>query len=158
MVLSIQVITVIRVGAPTEEIINRVIDIILIPEQIGTRIQTTRILSNGVTDASTRKNEAVTIKVKQSSLMMNSLHAFFFCCYLKKNEFLEHYSIVSLFALTKCLCSNCYLWNSLRWPIYDINSVDNTKLPCYTLTPTQHHSFFRNLPLLFIRLFIILAN
>ena len=51
MVLSIQVITVIRVGAPTEEIINRVIDIILIPEQIGTRIQTTRILSNGVTDA-----------------------------------------------------------------------------------------------------------
>ena len=85
MVLSIQVITAIRVGAPTEEIINRVIDIILIPEQIGTRIQTTRILSNGVTDASTRKNEAVMIKVKQSSLMMNSLHAFF-CCYLKKKR------------------------------------------------------------------------
>ena len=36
--------------------------------------------------------------------------------------------------------------NSLRWPIYVINSVDNTKLPCYTLPPTQHHSFFRNLP------------
>ena len=84
MVLSIQVITVIRVGAPTEEIINRVIDIILIPEQIGTRIQTTRILSNGVTDASTRKNEAVTIKVKQSSLMMNSLHAFFLLLFEKK--------------------------------------------------------------------------
>ena len=24
-------------------------------------------------------------------------------------------------------------------------SVDNTKLPCYTFPPTQHHSFFRNL-------------
>ena len=34
----------------------------------------------------------------------------------------------------------------LRWSIYTINSVDNTKLPCYTLPPTQHHSFFRNLP------------
>ena len=27
-----------------------------------------------------------------------------------------------------------------------INSVDNTRLPCYTPLPTQHHSFFRNLP------------
>ena len=27
--------------------------------------------------------------------------------------------------------------------------VDNTKLPCYTLPLTQHHSFFRNLPPLF---------
>ena len=26
-----------------------------------------------------------------------------------------------------------------------ISSVDNTKLPCYTLPPTQHHGFFRNL-------------
>ena len=26
-----------------------------------------------------------------------------------------------------------------------MNSVDNTKLPCYTLPWTQHHSFFRNL-------------
>ena len=34
---------------------------------------------------------------------------------------------------------------SLQWPIYVINSVDNTKLPCYTLPSTQHHSFFRNL-------------
>ena len=33
-----------------------------------------------------------------------------------------------------------------RWLIYDINSVDNTKLPCYTLPPMQLHSFFRNLP------------
>ena len=42
-----------------------------------------------------------------------------------------------------------HLWNSLSWTIYVINSVDNTKLPCYTLPPTQHHIFFRNLPPLF---------
>ena len=41
------------------------------------------------------------------------------------------------------------LWNSLRWPTYVINSVDNTKIPCYTLPPTQQHRFFKNLPLLF---------
>ena len=35
--------------------------------------------------------------------------------------------------------------NSIRGPVYVINSVDKTKLPCYTLSPTQHHSFFRNL-------------
>ena len=40
--------------------------------------------------------------------------------------------------------------SALRWQIYVINSVDNTKLPCYTLPSTQHHSFFRNLPLLLI--------
>ena len=34
---------------------------------------------------------------------------------------------------------------SIWWPIYIINSVDNTKLPCYTLQVTQQHSF-RNLP------------
>ena len=50
------------------------------------------------------------------------------------------------FALTKGSCSKRQLWNSLRWPIYAINSVDNTQLPCYTLPPTQHHSFFGNLP------------
>ena len=37
--------------------------------------------------------------------------------------------------------------NSLWWPISVINSVDNTKLPCYTLLRTQHHSFFRKLTL-----------
>ena len=31
-----------------------------------------------------------------------------------------------------------------------VNSVDDTKLPCYTLPLVQHHSFFRNLPPLFI--------
>ena len=39
---------------------------------------------------------------------------------------------------------------TLRWPIYVFNSVDNTKLPCYTLPPTQHNSFSRNLPPLFV--------
>ena len=36
-----------------------------------------------------------------------------------------------------------------RWPINLINSINNTKLPCYTLLPiaTQLHSFFGNLPL-----------
>ena len=38
------------------------------------------------------------------------------------------------------------LLNSLRRTIYVINLVENTKLPCYTLPPTQHHCFFRNLP------------
>ena len=30
--------------------------------------------------------------------------------------------------------------------IFIINSVNSTKLPCYTLPLMQHHSFFRNLP------------
>ena len=42
---------------------------------------------------------------------------------------------------------------SIWWPIYIINSVDNTKLPCYTLQVTQQHSF-RNLPPLFINFII----
>ena len=33
-----------------------------------------------------------------------------------------------------------------------INSVDNTKLPCYTVPPMQPHSFFKNFPALFILL------
>ena len=53
-------------------------------------------------------------------------------------------------ALTKGSLSKCQPLNSLRWPIYVFNSVDNTKLPCYTLPPTQHHSFFRKLPPMFI--------
>ena len=50
------------------------------------------------------------------------------------------------FVLTKGSRMNVNFRNSLRWPIYVINSVDNTELPCYTLPPTQHHSFFRNQP------------
>ena len=37
-------------------------------------------------------------------------------------------------------------------PNYVINSVDNDKLPCYTLPPTQHHSFLRN----FLPLFLVI--
>ena len=37
---------------------------------------------------------------------------------------------------------------SLR-PIYIINSIDKTKLSCYTPSPMQHHSFLGNLPLQF---------
>ena len=44
------------------------------------------------------------------------------------------------------------VWNSSRWPVYVINSVDKSKLPCYILPPTRYHSFFRNLPPLFIQL------
>ena len=40
------------------------------------------------------------------------------------------------------------LWNSIQSPFYVINSVDNTKLPFYTLPPMQHHGFFRNYDLL----------
>ena len=44
------------------------------------------------------------------------------------------------------LCLKCQLLNSIKWPIHIISSVNNTKLPCYTLLLMQHHSFFRNLP------------
>ena len=40
--------------------------------------------------------------------------------------------------------------NYLLWPINVISIVDYTKLPYYALPPTQHHSFFRNLPQLLI--------
>ena len=52
----------------------------------------------------------------------------------------------SSIALTKRLSSKLQLLNCSQWPICDINSVDITKLSCYTLPPTQHHSFFSNLP------------
>ena len=48
--------------------------------------------------------------------------------------------------LTKGECLKHKLWNSLQWPNYVINSVGNTKLPCYTLPPMQYHSFIRTLP------------
>ena len=35
--------------------------------------------------------------------------------------------------------------NLSRCPIYVFSSVDSIKLPCHTLPPTQHRSFFRNL-------------
>ena len=35
----------------------------------------------------------------------------------------------------------------LPWPVYIINSVDNTKLPCYTLPPKQHTVSLETYPL-----------
>ena len=40
--------------------------------------------------------------------------------------------------------------NFLRQPINLFNSIDKTKFPYYTLPPTQHYSFFGNLPPLFV--------
>ena len=57
---------------------------------------------------------------------------------------------ISLIALTKGQRVNRQPFNSLRWPSYVYNPVDNSKLPCYTLPTTQPHSFFRNFPPLFI--------
>ena len=48
-------------------------------------------------------------------------------------------------------------WNSLQLPIYVIISFDNTKLPSYTLPPTQHHKWstdLSNLPLRIFRNFV----
>ena len=47
-------------------------------------------------------------------------------------------------SLWRANTQNISFLNSLWWPIYVNNSVDNTKLPCYTL-PLMQHSFFRNL-------------
>ena len=68
---------------------------------------------------------------------------FFFRLYwgLTKTMFLQ-----GKFALTKVSRSKR---QRQRWPIYVIDSSDDTKLPCYTLPPTQHHSSLRNLPYLF---------
>ena len=55
--------------------------------------------------------------------------------------------LVKAFALTRGQPSKRQLWNSLRWEIYVINSVDHTKLPCNSIPPTWQHCFFRNLPL-----------
>ena len=76
--------------------------------------------------------------------------------------FLRHFSglflVISwsmLFFTTKGSARQVQLQIShLKWPIYAINSVDKTKLPCYTLSTMQHHSFFRNLPPFFICLLL----
>ena len=46
--------------------------------------------------------------------------------------------------------SKCQLWNFLQWPIYAINSVDNTKLPYFAFTlvlaggrPSSYFLFLR---------------
>ena len=38
--------------------------------------------------------------------------------------------------ISKASCHLCWC-HSLRWPIYVINSVDNTKIPCYALPLTR---------------------
>ena len=52
---------------------------------------------------------------------------------------------------------NIHFRISLHWPIHIINPADKTKLSCNTpqSLPTQHHSFFRNLPLLFSSRFTV---
>ena len=47
------------------------------------------------------------------------------------------------FALTKGLRSKRQLSISLRWPIYLINSVDKSKILCFTSLPTQHPLAFQ---------------
>ena len=55
--------------------------------------------------------------------------------------------ILSQALLQRANARNVHFFTLYRWPIYVFNWVVNTKL--LTLPPTQHHSFFRNLPPLF---------
>ena len=48
---------------------------------------------------------------------------------------------VSALASDKGLTLETSAFKLFTWPTDVINSVDNTKLPCYTLPPTQYHSF-----------------
>ena len=45
---------------------------------------------------------------------------------------------IKSFTMTFQALARCQLQNSLWWPVYVINSFDNTKLPCYTPQPMQH--------------------
>ena len=63
-----------------------------------------------------------------------------------------------IYRLNICLSVHLSILNSLRWPIYVINWVDNSKLSCYTLPPRQHYSLFRNLLPLFICLSVYLYH
>ena len=73
----------------------------------------------------------VRIWKRQTYAQMSCVGMFFSLVYLDKVEpqFIEN-----------------LLRNSLRWPIYIINSVDETKLSGYTPLPTYHYSFFKSLP------------
>ena len=57
---------------------------------------------------------------------------------------------VSALASDKGLTLETSAFKLFTWPTDVINSVDNTKLPCYTLPPTQYHSLSRNLPPLWL--------
>ena len=65
----------------------------------------------------------------------------------KVSEFTTHKRNIDAFGVEKTniliAVDNSSVWFNI------IISVDNTKLPCYTLPPTQHHSFSRNLTPLF---------
>ena len=65
----------------------------------------------------------------------------------KVSEFTTHKRNIDAFGVEKTniliAVDNSSVWSNI------IISVDNTKLPCYTLPPTQHHSFSRNLTPLF---------
>ena len=87
---------------------------------------------------------------------MNAFHSanlFLFSRYhIPTNSIKLHFLLINIhtthnssnFSDEGLLHSKCQLFNSIQWPIYFINSVNNTKLPCYALPLMQHHSFFRN--------------
>ena len=80
------------------------------------------------------------------------------CVFIHIDIYLSKYlSIYLSIYLYICPSVHLSILNSLRGPIYVINWVDNSKLPCYTLPPTQHHSFFSNLPPLIICLSVCLS-
>ena len=74
----------------------------------------------------------------------------------KKNACISCLSLsLSLFLLLFQICKPTQKISGDQIKLISIiNSVDNTKLPCYTLPPMQHQSFFRNLPSLFIYLLV----
>ena len=51
------------------------------------------------------------------------------------------------FALTKDQHWKRQPLNSLQWPIYVFNSVDNTKLPCYTPSDTTQQFLRKLIPI-----------
>ena len=51
------------------------------------------------------------------------------------------------FALTKDQHWKRQPLNSLQWPIYVFNSVDNTKLPCYTPSDTTQQFLWKLIPI-----------
>ena len=63
-----------------------------------------------------------------------------------QNNFIHQFTnhtqpTVPLFTLTKGRARNFSFKSSLRWQVYNINSVDKTKSSCKTPSPTQYHSF-----------------
>ena len=64
-------------------------------------------------------------------------------------------AIILWFALARASARNYQLLNSPRWPIFSINLWKKQSL-YFTTSLTLHHSFFRNLPPLFI--FNLIAN